>query len=85
MRIKYVIFFLCLMVAVITGWNSGIAEAKISGSCGTGTECYSVPDGCGEGVGCVRTDCDSFSCPEPDWDAEDEYCFYCEDSDPGEG
>lgn len=85
MPIKALIFSLAVAIVIAIGWYSGAAEARSISGCGSGTECYSVPSGCGIGVGCVRVKCNSFSCPVPDWEATDEYCFYCQDSDPGEG
>lgn len=54
------------------------ANSAMMGSCGSGMECYSVPDGCGVGVGCKRTFCTLSDCPGG-VGGYDEYCFYCAD------
>ncbi|MTI88420.1 MAG: hypothetical protein FH748_10670 [Balneolaceae bacterium] len=83
MKKKISLFIGCL-VFFFMGFSLTIihnAEARIPhpDKCGTGLECYSMPGGCGEGVGCVRTSCPLHECPNGDSGGMDEYCYYCED------
>lgn len=59
-----------------------IQDAKANSAslqCGTGTECYSVPAGCGVGVGCNRVYCTDVKCPDGSTGGSADLCFYCVD------
>lgn len=71
-----------LGMAAAIAFLSGVlrpAPAFADPGCGSGTECYSVPDGCGVGVGCQRVWCDDEICPALDR-PPNEHCFFCEHS-----
>lgn len=82
MRITVRLLIAVFAVAVLAGFGYGTsaraASSSVSmfGSCGTGTECYSVPDGCGVGVGCMKTWCTENDCPGHTGSSGDP-CYYC--------
>ncbi len=79
-----------MLVAAI-GALLGIASVAMSpepavaaplAPCGEVTGCWSVPDGCGVGVGCKHVTCLTSSCPGGDPQFQD--CWYCVNEDPCE-
>lgn len=56
----FVGFSIALILSVMAGFRQGVSAFN---GCGTGTECYSVPGGCGEGVGCQGIYCQHELCP----------------------
>jgi len=70
-----------LAAAACIAFVGGVASARpalaiSAGRCGTGIECYSVPDGCGQGGGCQRVFCWMSICPSIL--GGDEYCYFCQ-------
>lgn len=73
--VKAVAICFALIGAGALGFATTPASARFG--CGEGTgNCYSVPGGCGVGVGCVRLMCQDPECPHSD-QSNDE-CYYCE-------
>lgn len=68
-----------VVTLAVTTFAAGFGTARPAyalNPCGTGQECYSVPDGCGVGVGCMRVFCDWEQCPGIQGGFE--YCYYCD-------
>lgn len=69
-----------LVALAVVGFGVGMGTSQPAyalNPCGSGMECYSVPSGCGVGVGCMRVFCDWEQCPGID-DPPFFYCFYCD-------
>jgi len=70
------------IAAAFIGFASSALEARAAtyaavAKCGDDTMCYSVPDGCGVGVGCNTATCEDEICPSV-MGGED-VCKFCSD------
>lgn len=70
-----------LFFGVTIAYFSTNVEASFDG-CGTIGNCYYVPSGCGENVGCTNVECDDKKCPLPGTNGVG--CHYCVSTYPGE-
>lgn len=62
------------------GTSHHLKAKAVFAACGSTSNCYSVPDGCGVGVGCIKTTCNHTDCPKGDGTADP--CHYCDSTDP---
>lgn len=76
MRMRRIAILALVAIAAAIAFGVGFTStAHAFGSCGNDTGCYSVPDGCGVGVGCNQVYCSDSECPNGSVSGR---CWYCD-------